>query len=49
MSFPARLLASVLVQIAAFCVLLYFSDAPFGVTTVCVVVIIYSARFASDA
>ena len=49
LSFPGRLLASVWVQIAAFCVLVYFSDAPFGVTTACVVAIIFSERFASDA
>ena len=49
MSFPVRLIASVLAQIAAFCVLVYFSDAPPGVTPACVAVIVYSARFASDA
>ena len=49
MSFPVRLIASVLAQIAAFCVLLYFSDAPPGVTLACVAVIVYSARFASAA
>ena len=48
MSFSAAFLA-ILSEVAAFCVLVYFSDAPFGVTTLCVVVIVFCERFVSDA